>query len=80
MPVSELLGARSPLMGARRTIYIPSWIERRLRAELPAAETISGVATRSLEARVHALDGCDHDHPLVCAHCLQAVESGVTTG
>ena len=66
-------------MGARRTIYVPSWIDRRLRAELPAAETISGVAARALEARLHAIDGCDHDHPKVCAHCLQAVEDRVTT-
>jgi len=61
---------------ARRTIYVPNWLDRRLRVELPAEENISATACRSLEARFRALDGCEHDAPQLCARCLTEVPKG----
>jgi hypothetical protein len=63
-----------PLM-ARRTIYVPGWLDRKLRSKLPAEDTVSAVACSALEARVMALEGCDHDAPVVCSRCHTMVVS-----
>jgi hypothetical protein len=61
---------------ARVSIYIPEFLHRRLRSSLPVEDNVSEVARASLIAKVHQLDGCDHEgHPHLCAHCHAPVDA-----
>ena len=55
---------------ARTSIYVPNFLHRWFKTELPPDETLSGLATAALAARKRRAEGCDHSGGrLLCGEC-----------
>lgn len=60
------------------SIYIPDFLWRRAKTELGVDETVSGLATAALAARLTAEGDCPHEHAM-CSRCHMPLPDRVRT-